>query len=63
MNNTDKLSLTNRPLKSFATVPNNEIIVSMITHKDILIVATRDTVYQLSEKGVFTPIMFEVEDE
>ena len=51
------------PCELFATTPNNEDVVSMVVHKDILIVATVSTVYQLSAEGVFTPIMFEVEDE
>ena len=51
------------PCELFATTPNNEDVVSMVVNKDILIVATVSTVYQLSAEGVFTPIMFEVEDE
>ncbi len=54
MNNTDKPNV-----KLLASTPNDEDIVSMVVHKDILIVATASTVYQLFEDGVFTVIMFE----
>lgn len=51
--------MNDKPLPNlFATTPNGEDIVSMILHKDILIVATASNVYQLSEDGVFTVIMF-----
>ena len=56
------MSKYNSPLELFATTPNGEDIVSMVVHKGILIVATASNVYQLSEDGVFTPIMFEVKD-
>ena len=51
-------------LKLCATVPYDDVIKSMVIHKGNLIVATNDTIYICSDKGVFTPIMFEVpEDE
>lgn len=43
-------------------VPNGGVIVSMVTHKDNLIVATKDVVYRLSDDGLFTPISFKAED-
>jgi len=46
-------------IKLSATTPDGGDIVSMVVHKDILIVATKWNVYQLSEGGVFTSIMFE----
>ena len=58
MNNTDKPSIN-----LFATTPNGEDIIDMVVHKDILIVATASNVYQLSEDGVFTIIMFEVKED
>lgn len=50
-------------MNKLATTPNGEDVVSMVVHKDILIVATASTVYQLSESGVFTVIKFEVKED
>ena len=58
------MNISDRPnMKLFATTPSGESIVSMVVHKDILIVATGSAVYQLSESGVFTVIKFEVKDD
>ena len=50
-------------MSEFATTPNGEDVVSMVVHKDILIVATARTVYQLSEEGVFTVIKFRSDED
>lgn len=60
---TDEMKLDARPPKLFAKTPNGEDVVSMVVHKGILIVSTASNVYQLSEEGVFTVIMFEMESK
>ena len=49
----------NTSMQLFAETPNGEDVVSMVVHKNKLIVATASNVYQLSEDGVFTVIKFE----
>ena len=57
------LSKYKQGAKLFATTPNGEDVVSMVVHKDMLFVATASNIYNLSEKGVFTVIEFEVKED
>ncbi len=50
-------------IKTFTETPCGGSIVSMVNFNGILVLATtKNRTYQLNEKGVFTPIMFEIKE-
>jgi len=50
-------------MKVFAELPDGEVIISMASHGDKLVVATSKKVYSIDEGGLLTPILFSSESD